>query len=61
VLFNIESKVDGDFRNLTRGPEDFVKAMAGEFFSRGADFVDRVTHQSFDVGRGGAGSLLPRR
>ncbi|RSH89083.1 hypothetical protein EHS25_002749 [Saitozyma podzolica] len=48
VLFNIESKVDGDFRNLTRGPEDFVKAMAGEFFSRGADFVDRVTHQSFD-------------
>lgn len=24
ILFNIESKVDGDFRNLTRGPEDFV-------------------------------------
>lgn len=24
ILFNIESKVDGDFRNLTRAPEDFV-------------------------------------
>jgi hypothetical protein len=25
ILFNIESKVDGDFRNLTRTPEDFTK------------------------------------
>ena len=24
ILFNIESKVDGDFRNLTRAPEDFA-------------------------------------
>lgn len=25
ILFNIESKVDGDFRNLTRTPEDFAE------------------------------------
>lgn len=50
VLFNIESKVDGDFRNCTRSPEDFVAAMTEVFFSRGSDVVDRITHQSFDVG-----------
>jgi hypothetical protein len=49
VLFNIESKVDGDFRNRTRSPEDFVGAMAEVFVSRGPDVLDRITHQSFDV------------
>jgi hypothetical protein len=29
ILFNIESKVDGDFRNLTRTPEDFTKVSEG--------------------------------
>lgn len=29
ILFNIESKVDGDFRNLTRSPEDFVNVSPG--------------------------------
>ncbi len=50
VLFNIESKVDGDFRNLTRSPEDFVAAMAKVFLAQGPSVVDRITHQSFDVG-----------
>lgn len=27
VLFNIESKVDGDYQNLTRSPEDFANAV----------------------------------
>jgi hypothetical protein len=49
VLFNIESKVDGDFRNLTRSPEDFVAAMGAIFVAQGEDVVDRITHQSFDV------------
>jgi hypothetical protein len=49
VLFKIESKVDGDFRNLTRGPEDFVKAMGKIFTAQGRDVVKRITHQSFDV------------
>ncbi|KAK1923970.1 hypothetical protein DB88DRAFT_510350 [Papiliotrema laurentii] len=48
VLFNIESKVDGDFRNLTRSPEDFVAAMGAIFVAQGEDVVDRITHQSFD-------------
>ncbi|ODN76586.1 hypothetical protein L202_05245 [Cryptococcus amylolentus CBS 6039] len=48
VLFNIESKVDGDYHNLTRGPEDFVDAMGTIFYAQGEDVVDRITHQSFD-------------
>ncbi|WVO17783.1 hypothetical protein L204_105481 [Cryptococcus depauperatus] len=48
ILFNIESKIDGDFHNLTRGPEDFVDAMGKIFMAQGADVVDRITHQSFD-------------
>ena len=50
VLFNIESKVDGDFHNLTRSPEDFVAAMGAVFMAQGEQVVDRITHQSFDVG-----------
>jgi len=49
VLFNIESKVDGDFRNLTRTPEEFVAAMGKIFVAQGEAVVDRITHQSFDV------------
>ncbi|KAL8276519.1 hypothetical protein RQP46_011067 [Phenoliferia psychrophenolica] len=48
VLFNIESKVDGDYRNFTRSPEDFVDAMAAVFKPMGAAMMDRITHQSFD-------------
>jgi hypothetical protein len=54
VLFNIESKVDGDFRNLTRSPEDFVAALVEVLKPMGLDLIDRVTHQvphlSFVVG-----------
>lgn len=49
VLLNIESKVDGDYRNLTRSPEDFVNAYAKLYPTLGADVMDRITHQSFDV------------
>ncbi|GAA6014165.1 hypothetical protein JCM10207_006119 [Rhodosporidiobolus poonsookiae] len=48
VLFNIESKVDGDFRNYTRAPEDFNDVFLSILEKRGAEFIDRVTHQSFD-------------
>ncbi|KAL7414954.1 PLC-like phosphodiesterase [Mrakia frigida] len=48
VLFNIESKVDGDFHNLTRSPEDFAEAMAKTYTALGPEMVDRITHQSFD-------------
>ncbi|CED84305.1 plc-like phosphodiesterase [Phaffia rhodozyma] len=46
VLYNIESKVDGDFRNLTRAPEDFVAAY--ETLYKKWNLIDRITHQSFD-------------
>ncbi|KAJ9099946.1 hypothetical protein QFC21_003953 [Naganishia friedmannii] len=45
ILFNIESKVDGDFRNLTRGPDDFVEAMVTLYKSLGPSIIDRITHQ----------------
>lgn len=48
VLFNIESKINGDHHNETRSPEDFVAAYAALFEPRGAEFMDRITHQSFD-------------
>ncbi|KAI5452417.1 hypothetical protein NCC49_000580 [Naganishia albida] len=48
ILFNIESKVDGDFRNLTRAPEDFAYAMVNLYKSLGPAIIDRITHQSFD-------------
>lgn len=48
VLFNIETKINPDFRNETRSPEDFVAAFAAVLSARGADLIDRVTHQSFD-------------
>nr|XP_019014794.1 uncharacterized protein I206_00880 [Kwoniella pini CBS 10737]OCF53575.1 hypothetical protein I206_00880 [Kwoniella pini CBS 10737] len=46
VLFNIETKIDGDQRNLTRSVEDFVKAI-GDIYSQ-YNIWDRVTHQSFE-------------
>ncbi|WVF70063.1 hypothetical protein IAT40_004850 [Kwoniella sp. CBS 6097] len=46
VLFNIETKIDGDFHNLTRTPEDFVQAI-GDVYEQ-YNMMDRVTHQSFD-------------
>lgn len=49
VLFNIESKINPDVTNQTRSPADFVAAMGKVFVGRGADVVDRITHQSFDV------------
>ncbi|GAA6031318.1 hypothetical protein JCM8097_005600 [Rhodosporidiobolus ruineniae] len=48
VLFNIESKVDGDFHNLTRSPEDFNDVFLSILEKRGPELIDRVTHQSFD-------------
>ena len=48
VLFNIESKVDGDFHNLTRSPSDFATAFTTLFGELGPEMVDRITHQSFD-------------
>ena len=44
ILFNIESKVDGDFRNLTRTPEDFVE-VSGIVCFRGAG-ADRGVSQA---------------
>jgi hypothetical protein len=49
VLFKIESKINPDVTNQTRSPQDFVNAMGKVFVSRGADVVDRILHQSFDV------------
>ncbi|KAK4698697.1 glycerophosphoryl diester phosphodiesterase, partial [Phenoliferia sp. Uapishka_3] len=48
VLFNIESKVDGDFHNLTRSPEDFMEALTAVYKPMGCAMLDRITHQSFD-------------
>lgn len=49
VLFNIESKINPDFQNETRSPQDFVDIMGEVFVSRGEDVLKRITHQSFDV------------
>lgn len=49
VLFNIESKINPDVPDQTRDYHDFVDAMGAVFLARGADVVDRITHQSFDV------------
>ncbi|WWC58437.1 uncharacterized protein I303_100977 [Kwoniella dejecticola CBS 10117] len=46
VLFNIETKIDSDYRNLTRSTEDFVAAI-GEVYGQ-YNIWDRVTHQSFE-------------
>ncbi|WWC86085.1 uncharacterized protein L201_000956 [Kwoniella dendrophila CBS 6074] len=46
VLFNIETKVDGDYHNLTRSASDFVKAI-GDVYGK-YNIWDRVTHQSFE-------------
>ncbi|ORY78424.1 PLC-like phosphodiesterase [Leucosporidium creatinivorum] len=48
VLFNIESKINGDHHNETRSPEDFVAAFKAILEPRGEGFIDRITHQSFD-------------
>lgn len=48
VLYNIETKINGDFHNETRSPEDFVAALKSLLLPRGAGFIDRITHQSFD-------------
>lgn len=48
VLFNIESKINPDVANQTRSPADFVAAFERELTPRGAKFIDRITHQSFD-------------
>lgn len=39
ILFNIESKVDGDFRNLTRTPEDFAEVSGKTGFWESAQLV----------------------
>lgn len=59
VLFNIESKVNPVERNQTRSAAEFVAAMGAIFTARGEAFVDRITHQSFDVSSFGlqSGSL----
>lgn len=50
VLFNIESKVNPVEKNQTRSAAEFVNAMGEIFVARGGDVIDRITHQSFDVG-----------
>lgn len=47
VLFNIETKINPDFRNETRGPAEFVAAFVKVLEGR-PGLIDRVTHQSFD-------------
>ena len=49
VHFNIESKVNPVQRNETRSAAEFVNAMGAIFAARGEAFLDRITHQSFDV------------
>lgn len=49
VLFNIESKINPVQRNETRSAAEFVAAMGKIFTARGDAFLDRITHQSFDV------------
>jgi hypothetical protein len=49
VLFNIESKVNPVQKNQTRSAGEFVEAMAEIFLKRGEEWVNRITHQSFDV------------
>lgn len=49
VHFNIESKINPVQRNQTRSAAEFVNAMGAIFAARGEAFVDRITHQSFDV------------
>ncbi|KAG8681569.1 hypothetical protein FRC08_015549 [Ceratobasidium sp. 394] len=46
VDLNIESKVDAQFPNLTRSPEDFVKLQYDLF--RKSKYYGQITYQSFD-------------
>ncbi|KAF8609709.1 PLC-like phosphodiesterase [Ceratobasidium sp. AG-I] len=46
VELNIESKVDAQFPNLTRTPEDFVKLQYALFKS--SKYYGKITYQSFD-------------
>ncbi|QRV91199.1 glycerophosphoryl diester phosphodiesterase [Ceratobasidium sp. AG-Ba] len=46
VELNIESKVDAQFPNLTRPPEDFVKLQYDLF--RKSKYYGKITYQSFD-------------
>ncbi|KAB5594275.1 Glycerophosphoryl diester phosphodiesterase [Ceratobasidium theobromae] len=46
VELNIESKVDAQFPNLTRPPEDFVDAQYKLFKS--SKYYGKITYQSFD-------------
>lgn len=49
VLYNIETKVNPEKANATRSPEDFIAIMDKSFAKKDATFMDRITHQSFDV------------
>lgn len=46
VQLNIESKVDAQFPNLTRPPEDFVKLQYDLF--KKSKYYGKITYQSFD-------------
>ncbi|CAE6506071.1 unnamed protein product [Rhizoctonia solani] len=46
VELNIESKVDAQFPNLTRSPEDFANAQYKLFKS--SKYYNKITYQSFD-------------
>ncbi|CAE7137047.1 unnamed protein product [Rhizoctonia solani] len=46
VELNIESKVDAQFPNLTRSPEDFANAQYKLFKS--SKYYSKITYQSFD-------------
>jgi glycerophosphoryl diester phosphodiesterase len=47
VLFNIESKLDPAYPNLTRSVEDFVQIQLAAFKASGIK-LNRITYQSFD-------------
>lgn len=47
VLFNVESKLDAAYPNLTRSVEDFVQIQLAAFKASGIK-LNRSTYQSFD-------------
>ncbi|GAA5895759.1 hypothetical protein JCM6882_001373 [Rhodosporidiobolus microsporus] len=47
ILYNIESKINAENETLTFRPSKFLDIFLPLLEARGAEFIDRVTHQSF--------------